>query len=183
MNIPINVLIVDDEPQLGELLSESLRARGFSVDVAVRGKDAIQMAQDRNYPVILLDLLLDDLPGIAVMQEVRRLSPYTEFIVVTGQAPQKSALAAAELGAFTYMIKPCDIDLLITCIIRAAQAASLRALVGVQHDLAILADSTGRVMIVAAGAGTDGRFHANRLVVSAWLLPRRNAVSDRFLRS
>lgn len=115
------ILVVDDEEPIVDALEAWLTMAGYSVMTARKGRDAVEQAKQKSPAVAVVDLLLDDMPGLAVMNEIHRFSPNTECIVVTGQAPEESAQAATELTAYGYLMKPCHPDQLLLLIRRALE--------------------------------------------------------------
>jgi len=115
------ILVVDDETHIAEAMDTWLTMAGYSVCVACKGSDAIEKAKQKPPAIAVVDLLLDDMPGLAVMNEIHRFSPDTECVVVTGQAPEESAQAATELSAYGYLMKPCDADQLLLLVRRALE--------------------------------------------------------------
>jgi len=120
------ILVVDDEEPIVDAIEAWLSMAGYSVSIARKGSDAIEKSRHKPPAVALVDLLLDDMPGLAVINEIRRFSPHTECIVITGQAPEKSAVAATEVSAYSYVMKPCNSDHLLLTIRRALEHGRTR---------------------------------------------------------
>ncbi|MBL7062808.1 MAG: response regulator [Anaerolineae bacterium] len=116
-----SVLIVDDDPGLRETLSDILRAKEYAPIAVGRGKEALDRVQVEMPAVALIDLRLDDMSGLALLEEIRRRSPDTQCIVLTGDATQESAIEAINLGAYGYVQKPYDMDQLLVTIHRAVE--------------------------------------------------------------
>jgi signal transduction histidine kinase len=104
------LLVVDDEESVALTVSEVLRLDGHQVDTVLSGSEAIARLQDRCYDLVLTDLHMEGGDGISVLSEVRRCSPLTIAIVLTGFASLESAIAAMRQGAYDYLVKPCIID-------------------------------------------------------------------------
>ncbi|HEU4386783.1 MAG TPA: hybrid sensor histidine kinase/response regulator, partial [Blastocatellia bacterium] len=104
------LLVIDDEESVAFTVSEVLRLEGFIVDTALSGNEAISLLQKTQYDLILTDLHMEGVNGISVLAELRRLSPLTIAIVLTGYASIESSIAAIRHGAYDYLIKPCMID-------------------------------------------------------------------------
>jgi PAS domain S-box-containing protein len=115
------VLIVDDDPNLLRSLSDILGLQDFEVLTASDGKSAIRKAEVDSIEVALIDLNLTDMPGLDVLSEIKRVSPDTECMLLTGYASQETAIEAVNRGAFAYFQKPYDIDALILAIHRAIE--------------------------------------------------------------
>jgi len=149
------ILIIDDERSITALLAEDLELRGYDPVTATTGKEGVEAAVRTAPAVALIDLLLDDMPGLAVMKEIKKASPFIECIMITGQAPERSAVAAAELGAYGYMMKPPDLELLAMTIRRAIEHGSLKRMVeGLETALPFVMGRMDEPMLVLDGAGT-----------------------------
>ncbi len=115
------ILIVDDDPGVRETLSHILRKKGYMPITAAIGKEALDKIKDEMLYVALIDLKLEDMSGLEVMKNIKKHFPMTECIMITGYASQGSAIEAVNLGAFSYMEKPYDMDQLLVIIRRAIQ--------------------------------------------------------------
>ncbi len=113
------ILIVDDDPNLRRTLSDILKAKDYLPVAVATGKEALEKIAEELFAVALVDFKLDDMSGLAVMKSIKEFSPATECIMVTGHASQTSAIEAINLGAYSYIIKPYDMDLLLLTIQRA----------------------------------------------------------------
>jgi signal transduction histidine kinase len=107
---PARLLVVDDEENIVLTISEVLRLEGYEVDVAASGREARERLAAGEYDLILTDLHMDDGDGLTLLEEVRRRSPLTITIVLTGFAALETAIAALRHGAYDYLTKPCIID-------------------------------------------------------------------------
>ena len=106
----IRLLVVDDEESVAFTVSEVLRLDGFVVDTALSGEEAVIRLRDTQYDLVLTDLHMEGGDGLSVLGEVKRTSPLTIAIVLTGFASLESAIAAMRQGAYDYLVKPCIID-------------------------------------------------------------------------
>jgi DNA-binding NtrC family response regulator len=102
------VLIVDDEPGVRELLAMHLRGQGFVVAEATSGQAAIDAVErdPERYGLIVTDLQLPELDGMAVLHAVKSANPSVYVVVITGYATLDSAIQAVRLGAYDYLPKP-----------------------------------------------------------------------------
>lgn len=114
------VLVVDDEPQIRRLLSVSLSARGYQVEGVAEGREGLEKLATGNFDMLLLDLGLTDMDGIAVCAEVRQWSQIP-IIVISVREGERDKVSALDLGADDYVTKPFSIDELL-----ARMRASLR---------------------------------------------------------
>jgi signal transduction histidine kinase len=127
------LLVVDDDESVAMTVSEVLRLEGFDVEMVLSGDEAITRIQELQYDLVLTDLHMEDGDGISVLAEVRRTTPLTIAIVLTGFASLESAIAAMRQGAYDYLIKPCIIDDLKHTILR-----------GLEHRRLMLAEQEAR---------------------------------------
>ena len=110
------VLIVDDEEGVLRTLERLVKSREYTVFTAGCGADGLSIAEKEEPDVVLVDLLLDDMPGLAVMTQIKKVLPSAECIIVTGAGTKDSAISAVNLGAFGFVTKPWDDDQLLVMI-------------------------------------------------------------------
>src|SRR5438045_7094232 len=128
------LLVVDDEENIVLTISEVLRLEGYEVDVASSGREAIQLLDEgRDYDRVLTDLHMEEGDGLSLLEEVRRRSPLTISIVLTGFAALETAIGALRHGAYDYLTKPCIIDELKYTVSR-----------GIEHRRLMLAEREAR---------------------------------------
>ncbi len=106
------VLVAEDEAQSRRGLVRFLHAQGYEVIEAADGRAAIDLARERKPDVMLLDLAMPGRDGLEVLKELVPVLPDTCFIIVTGNEDEKIASSCLELGAFDYVPKPVDLELL-----------------------------------------------------------------------
>ena len=116
------VLVVDDDPAMRRTLSINLRARDYDVETAGDGRSALQIVDERMPDVVLLDLGLPDVDGVAVL---RRLRTFTEVpvIVVSARTESDDKVEALDLGADDYITKPFSIEELLARVRAATRRA------------------------------------------------------------
>src|SRR5438552_18913248 len=90
----VKILIADDEPAIANGLSAILEDEGYGVDVAADGQKALERLQADRYGVVLADLKMPKLDGLALLKAIRERRIPTEFVMITGQAPTELALEA-----------------------------------------------------------------------------------------
>jgi signal transduction histidine kinase len=131
------LLVVDDEENILLTISEVLRLEGHEVETAASGREAASLLDaGASYDLILTDLHMDDGDGLLLLEEVRRHSPLTITIVLTGFAAVESAIAALRHGAYDYLTKPCIIAELIHTVSR-----------GIEHRRLMLAEREARASL------------------------------------
>jgi DNA-binding response OmpR family regulator len=105
-DMPARVLVVDDEDMPRMTMTRALNLMGYRADDAASGADALARLGAGCYDVMLLDLRMPGMDGVAVMQQARTLCPETLVIVLTAHASLDSAIAAVQHGATNYLLKP-----------------------------------------------------------------------------
>lgn len=123
--MPQTILIVDDEPDLREILRMELEKEGYQILEAGDGKQARQLVEGELPELVLLDLNLPDESGISILQWLREQYPDIESIVVSGTGSIGMAVQSVKLGAFDYLEKPVDSDRLQITVQNALQRARL----------------------------------------------------------
>ncbi len=130
MNKPC-ILIIDDEPGMRKTLSDVLKIKGYHVFVAKDGAEGLALLKENPVNLAVIDLGLPDIPGLALLQQIKAEYCLIEVIILTGNATIDSAIEATNLGAFSYLTKPYVIDQLLLLIKRATEkqysAVELRA--------------------------------------------------------
>ena len=109
----IKVLLVDDEVDFLDTLSRRLRKRGLQVGQVHSGGAALESLAVHPVDVVVLDVRMPKMDGIATLREIKRLWPLLEVIMLTGHVSMEAAVEAMELGAFDYLMKPIDVDELV----------------------------------------------------------------------
>ncbi len=115
------ILIIDDDPNLRRTLSDILRTVGYEALAAKDGTEGLAVLQQRPVNVALIDLKLPDMSGLEVLSRVKADYPFTEAIILTGNATLNSAIEATNKDAFSYLQKPYEIDQLLLHIRRVIE--------------------------------------------------------------
>jgi DNA-binding NtrC family response regulator len=116
-----NVLLVDDEIPFVETLTKRLRKRDLDITTAHDGRQALaELEQNRMLEVVILDVKMPGMDGIEALREIKARHPLMEVIMLTGHATVESAIEGMKLGAFDYLMKPCDLDTLVAKVEDAA---------------------------------------------------------------
>jgi len=109
----IKLLLVDDEQDFVEVLSERLEVRGFDVKTALSGQEALKWIYRSDFDVVLLDVMMPGDNGIEILTEIKRARPLMQIIMLTGHAKIDTAVRGIELGAYDYLLKPLEIESLV----------------------------------------------------------------------
>ena len=107
------VLLVDDEKEFLEVLSERLEVRGFGVETAISGEEALRWIHKSEFDVVILDVMMPGDNGIEILKEIKRSRPFIHVIMLTGHTKIDTAIWGMELGAYDYLIKPIEIESLV----------------------------------------------------------------------
>jgi len=118
--IPIDVLIVDDDEAHAQAVADSLKKVGCDCTIANSGERGISQIESENYDIVVTDMVMGEVDGLGVLQKAREELPEASVIVVTGHGSISSAVTAMQHGAFTYLSKPLDISELRSAVEKAA---------------------------------------------------------------
>ena len=113
------VLLVDDEEEFVKTLGERLEMRGIEPDTAFTGEAALKRIEQEQPDIMVLDIKMPGIDGMEVLRRVRKAYPRIQVIMLTAHGSDKDKAEAERLGAFAYMRKPVDLELL-TNTMRAA---------------------------------------------------------------
>jgi signal transduction histidine kinase len=119
------LLIVDDEKRMTESLRELLTPLGYVVTTANSGAEAIEVLEERGFPVVITDLRMQGIGGLDVVRHISESRPKTLVIVITGYASTESAIEAVHYHVFDYIRKPFEFDQIRSVIERAFQKIEL----------------------------------------------------------
>ena len=118
-NIQAKVLLVDDEEEFIESLSDRLELRGLTVRTSGCGTDALELVHEHKFDVVVLDLSMPGMDGIEVLKKIKQESPDTEIIMLSGHATIQDSTEAMKLGAEDFLEKPLDLQKLLQKITEA----------------------------------------------------------------
>ncbi len=114
-----SILIIDDDESTCRMLSLMLGKRGYEMETAGTGKEALEKAQGRFFNVALLDIRLPDMEGVELLEPLKRMHPDIAIIVLTAYASVETAMQAVNKGAQAYITKPFDVTELLTALTEA----------------------------------------------------------------
>jgi len=118
---PPRILIVDDDAGLRKTLADILRIEGYLPRTVATGGEALSAVEEEVPDVAVIDLMLADMSGIELMEEIKARSPDTECVILTAYASLESAIQAVQLGAYGYAKKPYDAGQLLLTLRRAVE--------------------------------------------------------------
>ncbi|MBT4090776.1 MAG: response regulator [Deltaproteobacteria bacterium] len=107
-------LIVDDEKDFLETLSERFRLRGIPTKTALDGESALNLIEENPPKIVILDVMMPGMGGLEILQRIKEQHPQITVILLTGRGSTKDGIKGMQLGAADYLMKPIDIEELIT---------------------------------------------------------------------
>ena len=108
------VMLVDDEVQFVDTMTKRLSKRNIEIVAAYSGLEALEkLGENKAVDVVILDVKMPGMDGIETLREIKRQHPLVEVIMLTGHATVETGIEGMKLGAFDYLMKPCDIDQLL----------------------------------------------------------------------
>jgi DNA-binding NtrC family response regulator len=122
----IRMLLVDDEDDFRITLANRLKLRKIDITDAASGSEAIELVKQKPFDVAVIDVKMPGIDGIETLAEIKKIDPSIEVIMLTGHASIESGMESMKIGAYDYVMKPCDIDELLTKTADAYQYKQLR---------------------------------------------------------
>ena len=175
--MPWKILIVDDDVDTCENLSDILTDFGHEVCTAHNGREALQRAAETRFDIVLLDLQMPGMDGLELYHELKRFSPTTVAILITGFADSETERRAAQIGVWRVLSKPLHVEMLLPLVQRAIEQPML-LLVDDDADFCaglrdVLALRDCRVAIAHSSAEALTQFHSQKFqaVIVDWRLP------------
>jgi DNA-binding response OmpR family regulator len=153
------ILVVDDEPHIVMGLRDALEFEGFRVISAGKGKEGIALARSESPDAIILDLMLPDVNGYAVCEELRRINALVPIVMLTARSQETDKVRGLDAGADDYVTKPFGVNELIArmrAIFRRARASAAR---GATPTPEMLALGEATVNLTAQTVSARGREH------------------------
>jgi len=117
----IRLIIIDDEPIVGRRLKQIFEKMGFDVEIFTNSLAAVQFMKENPFDIVVTDFKMDELDGMEVLREAKRINPGARVIIITGYAKPETAKEAFKNGVFDFMVKPFRLEELKEAVLRAAQ--------------------------------------------------------------
>jgi len=150
------ILVIDDEPHIVMGLRDALEFEGFRVIAAGKGRDGVNLARNESPDAIILDLMLPDVNGYAVCEELRRINAHVPILMLTARSQETDKVRGLDAGADDYVTKPFGVNELIARI-RAIFRRASRG-VGTVPETLVLGEAT--VNFTTQTVSTRGRDHS-----------------------
>lgn len=119
MKKQIKLLFVDDEEKFLKGMTQRLKLRDLEVHSFNNGADALDSVKKETYDVALIDLKMPEMDGEELLKKLKQVNPALEVVILTGHGSEDSAVRTFREGAYEYLMKPCELDELISAISRA----------------------------------------------------------------
>ena len=119
MNNTKKILIVDDEENIRRIFKKALEKKNYTVHTAPNAEDALQKIKNQKYFLIFSDIFMDGMSGLALLKEVKKINPQTRVVVMTAQDTMNNTIEAMRMGAYDYISKPFDFEVIYTLAARA----------------------------------------------------------------
>jgi len=123
--VPLSILVAEDDETLAAALDEFLREKGHQVDLAAHGGEALALLEKKSYPLIITDLVMPEADGLTVLRAARQRDPATLVVIMTGYASLDSAIGAIREGAYDYLCKPFKLQEIEIAVNNATQLINL----------------------------------------------------------
>ncbi|RUM87257.1 MAG: response regulator [Thermodesulfatator sp.] len=121
---PIRLVIIDDEPIVGKRLKQVFSKMGFDVEIFTNSLAAVQFMEKNPFDIVVTDFKMEELDGMDVLREAKRINPGARVIIITGYASPETAKEAFKNGVFDFMVKPFRLEELKEAVLRAAKAST-----------------------------------------------------------
>jgi len=131
-----NVLLIDDDQDFLDVMSERMEARGLEVSSTMSAEEALEMIKQDSYDVIILDLQMPGMDGIDALKAIKEIQPEAQIILLTGHATVEKGVEAIKLGATDFIEKPADMESL-TRKIKKAHAQKIMIVEKKEKDMVI----------------------------------------------
>jgi two-component system nitrogen regulation response regulator GlnG len=119
------ILVADDEESIRWVLSKALKQKGFSVDLAHDGRQALELIKDNCYDLAILDIKMPGITGLDLLDKIRDLNNDLLVVIMTAEASMKNAVEAMKRGAYDYITKPFDLDVIDAILEKVARARDI----------------------------------------------------------
>ncbi len=128
-----SILLIDDETQFLATMAKRLRKRGILVREACSGLEGLRELEEQPAEVVVLDVGMPDMDGIQVLREIKMRFPRTQVLMLTGHADMEVAISGMAMGAFDYLMKPVELEILVG---KIREACSRRKMAGEEKVMA-----------------------------------------------
>ncbi len=126
MTMKCDILVVDDDPNISQLVASVLSGEGYRVDVAGSGEEALELFAKGDYCLLISDIVMPGMSGIDLLKKIKQISADTQVIIMTSHAEMKTVIEALRSNAYDYLVKPFDnLDVISMVTQRAVEKVNL----------------------------------------------------------
>lgn len=119
------ILVADDEESMRWVLSKALKRKGFTVDLADDGRQALALIQENSYDLAILDIKMPGMSGLDLLDRIREMKSDLLVVIMTAEASMKNAVEAMKRGAYDYITKPFDLDVIDAIVEKVGRAREI----------------------------------------------------------
>jgi two-component system, NtrC family, nitrogen regulation response regulator GlnG len=112
------ILIVDDEENIRRIFKKGLEKKNYTVHTAPNAEDALQKIKSQKYFLIFSDIFMGEMSGLTLLKEVKKINPQAKVVVMTAQDTMNNTIEAIQIGAYDYISKPFDFEVIYTLVAR-----------------------------------------------------------------
>lgn len=128
------ILVADDEESMRWVLSKALRKKGFTVDLARDGDEALRLIRANDFDLAILDIKMPGLSGLELLDRVKELKSDLLMVIMTAEASMKNAIEAMKRGAYDYITKPFDLEVIDAIVEKVTRAREMTAQMSILRD-------------------------------------------------
>ncbi|HEY6007429.1 MAG TPA: sigma-54 dependent transcriptional regulator [Geobacteraceae bacterium] len=128
------ILVADDEESMRWVLSKALKKKGFSVDLARDGEEALRLIQAEGYDLAIIDIKMPGLTGLELLDRIREAKHDLLVVIMTAEASMKNAVEAMKRGAYDYITKPFDLDVIDAIVEKVNRAREMTSQVTILKE-------------------------------------------------
>lgn len=125
MNAKLQVLVIDDDAVVGRSFDRVLGPRGYEVNTALSGEEALHRIDDKNYDVVFTDIRMPGMDGLEVAERIRQRCPWTPVVVITGYGTEENEARARVLGTDGFVRKPLTPEMIESITLKALQRENI----------------------------------------------------------
>lgn len=112
-----SVLVVDDDPQIGNILKVVIEAKGYKTIACTSAKEGLSILRTSEIKLALIDIYMPEMNGLELLEKIQKITPSTQVIMITGVGDMEIAKKCMEAGAKDFITKPFDMDYLETSVL------------------------------------------------------------------
>ncbi len=127
MNAKRHVLVIDDDAVVGRSFDRVLSGKGYDVDTALNGEEALKDIEAHNYDVVFTDIKMPGMDGLEVAEQIRARCPWTPIVVITGYGTEENEARASVLGVSGFVRKPLTPEMIESITLKALEAPAEEA--------------------------------------------------------